>query len=395
MKGVRPGSPRQRLVVASLLAGLLPPAAIAAQQQDTARAFVRGGVYDKPYLTTILGRTAVGGYAEAHARWHQVDGITEEAGFIARRFNLFASSSISDWVRFGAEVEFEDGGEEVVLEFAAIDVRIHPSLTLRGGMLLSPLGRFNLSHDSPLNEFTDRPLPSTDIIGVALSEPGIGVLGTVPLGAGRFTYEVYAVNGFDDGLIVESEAGTRIPAGADNLEDGNRSPAFVGRLAWSPSLSLEIGASAHHGAWNTWSADGLHLDRRRDLTIVVGDFDAALAGFRMAGEVVSARIDLPPSLDGLYASRQRGMWAEVLRDFGRGWIATVPGSFFSAGVRWESADFDAGIAGDHVRQWQLGVNFRPTAETALKLSWLRGTSYDRFNNAAEHAGLRFSLATYF
>jgi hypothetical protein len=381
--------------VLALLCCALPPATVTAQERDTTRAFVRGGIYDKPYLTTILGRTSIGGYAEAHARWHQVDGITEEAGFVARRFNLFASSSVSDWVRFGAELEFEEAGEEVVLEFAAIDVRIHPSLTLRGGMLLSPLGRFNLSHDSPLNEFTDRPVPSTDIVGVALSEPGIGVLGTLPLGAGRVTYEVYAVNGFDERLINDSESGTRIPAGADNLEDQNRSPAFVGRVAWSPHLSLEVGASAHHGAWNTWSVDGLDVDRRRDLTIVVGDFEAAYAGFRMAGEIIDARIKLPATLDGLYAARQRGLWAEVLRDFGRGWIATVPGSFFSAGVRFESADFDTDLQGDNVRQWQIGLNFRPTPETALKLSWLRGTTFDRFNNPAPHAGLRLSMATYF
>ena len=62
---------------------------------------------------------------------------------------------------------------------------------LRGGMLLSPLGRFNLSHDSPLNEFTDRPLVSTEILGVALSEPGFGALGPFGLSTtGRITYEV-------------------------------------------------------------------------------------------------------------------------------------------------------------------------------------------------------------
>ena len=44
-------------------------------------------------------------------------------------------------------------------------------------MILSPLGKFNLAHDSPLNEFTDRPLVSTDLLGVALSEPGFGALG--------------------------------------------------------------------------------------------------------------------------------------------------------------------------------------------------------------------------
>jgi hypothetical protein len=47
-------------------------------------------------------------------------------------------------VRIGAEIEFEDGAREIKLEYAAIDLRIHPSLTVRGGMLLSPLGKFNL-----------------------------------------------------------------------------------------------------------------------------------------------------------------------------------------------------------------------------------------------------------
>jgi len=373
----------------------LVPVALAAQQQDSLRPFVRGGIYDKPYLTTLPGRTAIGGYAEAHARWHQVDGITEEAGFVAKRFNLFASSAISDWVRFAAELEIEDGGEVVKLEFAAIDVRIHPALTLRGGMLLSPLGRFNLSHDSPLNEFTDRPLAATGITGVALSEPGLGVLGALAVGAGRVTYEVYAVNGFGAGLIETSEEGTRIPQGRANLEDENRSPAFVGRFAWSPALFLEIGAAMHHGAWNTWSIDGLEVDRRRDLRILVGDVEFERSGLRFAAEVVDARVDLPPSLTGLYAARQRGFWTEALHDFGHGWVPTMRDAFFSAGVRYEVVDFDRQLNGDDIRQWQVGLNFRPTGESVLKLSWLRGEARDRFNNAAAHAGLRFSLATYF
>ena len=48
------------------------PGAAMAQAQDTMppppRPFVRGGVYDRPYLARLLGRTAVGGYAEFHAR---------------------------------------------------------------------------------------------------------------------------------------------------------------------------------------------------------------------------------------------------------------------------------------------------------------------------------------
>ena len=67
--------------------------------------------------------------------------------------------------------------------------------------VLAPLGRFNLSHDSFLNEFTDRPLISTEVLGAALSEPGLGAFGTFDLaGTPRITYEAYAVNGFNDGV---------------------------------------------------------------------------------------------------------------------------------------------------------------------------------------------------
>ena len=120
------------LVLAALLLALAPPAR--AQEPRHDRAPVRrGGVYDKPYLTRLLGRTAIGGYAEAHARWERVDGCREEAGFEAKRFNLFTNTRVSDFVRIGAELEFEDGGEEIKLEYAAIDVAHPPALALRGG----------------------------------------------------------------------------------------------------------------------------------------------------------------------------------------------------------------------------------------------------------------------
>jgi nitrite reductase/ring-hydroxylating ferredoxin subunit len=231
-------------VTLGLMLALATPAF--AQQRDTVRAdttrpFVRGGVYDKPYQTRLLGRTAIGGYAEAHARYERVDGLIEDSGFELKRFNLFTSTRVSDFVRIAAEVEIEEAGEEIKLEYAAIDVRIHQLLTVRGGMLLSPLGRFNLAHDSPLNEFTDRPLVSTEVLGVALSEPGFGVLGQAPVGRqGRLTWEAYMTNGFDDGLIVNSPEGTRIPLGRGNIEDQNSSPALVGRLAWSPSVGWSL-----------------------------------------------------------------------------------------------------------------------------------------------------------
>ena len=393
--------PNVRFYVAVLAAGVLAVAPAAAQRDTTVRdtverPFIRGGVYDKPFLTRLGGRTAIGGYAEAHARFERVDGQRDESGFEAKRFNLFTNTRVSDFVRIGAELEFEDGGQEIKLEYAAIDVRIHPSLTFRGGMLLSPLGKFNLSHDSPLNEFTDRPLVSTELLGVALSEPGFGAFGQFGFArAGRFTYEVYATNGFHDGLITDSEDGTRIAFGRGNLEDNNGSPAVVGRFAVSPVQSMELGVSAHRGAYNVSTSEGTKVDESRALTIVALDAEARAFGIDLNGEAAMASIDIPPGLDGIYASRQRGLYAEAVRSFARGLIRTMPSSSFAAKVRVDYVDFDSERRGQTTGQISLGVNFRPTQDSVLKLDYVRGRSRDEFNNPSDHAFVLFSLATYF
>jgi hypothetical protein len=376
---------------------------LGAQQRDTSadttrRPFVRGGVYDKPFQTRLFGRTAIGGYAEAHARWQEVEGLKDDAGFEAKRFNLFTHTRVSDFVRIGAELEFEEGGREIKLEYAAIDFLVHPALALRGGMILSPLGKFNLAHDSPLNEFTDRPLVSTEVIGVALSEPGFGVLGQVaaPRGGGaRVTYELYATNGFHAGLIDDAEAGTRIPLGRGNFEDNNGSPAFVGRLAWSPSVDHEIGLSAHRGAYNVFNLEGTPIDDRRDLTIAALDVESRLFGTVIRGEGALAKIDIPPGLLGIYASRQRGWYLEAVRDVGRGLVRTMPGSAFALKARWDYVKLDADIPGESAGQVTVGANFRPTTDSAIKLDYVRGRGRDRFNNLARHAFVLASLATYF
>lgn len=400
---IRPALPARTaalvgLVCTSMLAHVTPALA----QRDTTvkdtveRPFVRGGVYDKPYLARLGGRTTIGGYAEAHARWERVDGKRDEAGFEAKRFNLFTNARVSDFVRIGAELEFEDGGSEIKLEYAAIDLRIHPALTLRGGMLLSPLGKFNLAHDSPLNEFTDRPLVSTELLGVALSEAGFGAFGQVGFArTGRFTYEVYATNGFHDGLITDSEEGTRVPLGRGNVEDNNGSPAFVGRFAVSPLPSAELGISAHHGAYNVFTSEGTQVDERRDLSILALDAEARVAGVQLSGEAALTSIDIPPGLEGVYADRQHGFYAEAVRPFGRGWLRTMPSSSFAAKVRVDYVDFDVDQDGHTTGQVSLGFNFRPTQDSVVKLDYVRGRDRDEFNNRSDHAFLLFSLATYF
>jgi hypothetical protein len=293
-------------------------------------------------------------------------------------------------------LEFEEGGEEITIEYAAMDIGIHPALSIRAGIILSPLGRFNLSHDSPRNEFTDRPLVSTELLGVALSEPGLGLFGLIGLGGpSRITYELYATNGFHSGLITDSPDGTRVALGKRNWEDNNASPALVGRVAWSPRVGYEIGVSAHHGAYNVYLDEGNQVDERRDVSIAVLDAEARLMGFQLRGEAAVVDVDVPPGLVGIYASGQRGLYVEAMRPFWHARVTTMPNSFFALGARLDLVDFDTGIPGDLMRRFTVGLNFRTTQDTAVKLNWARGQSRDRFNNPSEEAGLLFSVATYF
>ncbi len=365
-----------------------------AAQAGEDRPFIEGGFGDRPYLSNLLGKAAIGGYAEAHARFEREDGVRSEFTFLAKRFNLFVNAQVSDFVRFGAELEIEEAGEEIALEFMTLDALIHPSLNLRAGMILVPLGRFNLAHDSPLNPFTDRPLVTTEILSVALSEPGLGFFGLLDLGGpARVTYQIYAVNGFDDGLL--SADGVRLSQGSNNFEDNNNAPSVVGRVAWSPRLGRELGLSAHAGAYNVFEVDGERVDERRDLTIWALDGELDVGPVELSGEAALALIDIPPSLGGLLAEKQQGLYVDAVYPFWRGRIQHIPGSFFTARIRLDVLDLDADLDGDSVKQISLGVGFHPTRDTALKLDYVRGQGRDRFNNSSEFARVLFSFASYF
>lgn len=362
---------------------------------DDSRPFVAGGVYDKPYLTRLLGRATLGGYAEVHGRYQRVDGVEQEFSFVPKRFNLFTSTQVSDFVRTAAEIEFENASQ-IHLETAIIDISVHSALRFRAGMLLSPLGRFNLSHDSPRNEFTDRPLVATDLLGVTLSEPGMGLFGAFDLkSSGRLTYEAYATNGFSDGLLYASPAGTRIPLGRRNFQDENLSPAGVSRVAWSPRPGIELGVSTHQGTFNRFRRDGLRLDRPRLLSIYVFDAETRVLGVVFRGELAVVRADVPSGLSPIYARAQHGAYVEAVRDFGTGWIRTMPASYFSLGVRWDAIDRDGGLPGDGESKVTLGANFRPTRDTVVKLNFVRGRTRDRFDTPSDHSAILTSVATYF
>ena len=364
--------------------------------REAERPFVTGGYYDKPFVTRLFGRTAIGGYMEALWKFERTEGINEPPSFEARRFNLFTYSVVSDRLRVAAELEFEHGTEEIKLEFAFLDFEIHPALTFRGGILLSPIGKFNLAHDSPLNNLTERPLVSTLIIPAAFSEAGMGFYGAFfPTAESRLTYELYAVNGLHDGVLTAAD-GTRIAEGRGAFgEDNNSLPSLVGRLAYSPSMALEVGVSLHTGPYNRYMADDLQIDDKRNLTLAALDWEYRQGAWEVIGEIARASIDVPPSLRGLFAEQQQGLYAQMNYHFGGGWIPVMARSRFTVVGRYELVDLDAGIGGDAIQRFSLGLNFRPVEDTVFKLDYRFDRLWNRVDVAERSVGVNFSVASYF
>ena len=232
------------------------PGKLEGKRADLPPAF--GGVYDKPFLRRFGRNTYLGGYVDLEYK------DTEDTGrtFDQHRLIPFIYSDITDNLKFATEIEFEHGGPdnsqsdgEVKVEFATMDYLLAEWANFRGGIVLSPLGKLNLVHDSPLQDLTDRPLVDTNIFPTTLSEAGAGFYGSFyPTSTGKIDYELYAVNGFDGGGDIASAIASKInvnkgirDARGSQKSDNNDNLSYVGRLAFSPWLGAEIGTSLHRG----------------------------------------------------------------------------------------------------------------------------------------------------
>ena len=377
-------------------------------KQDSLRATpsVIGGIYDRPYIYQLGGNIAIGGYAEMNSNFQREEGLQEGLSFEARRFNLFVYSAISERVKLTSELEFEHGTEEIALETAIVDVLFHTAINLRAGILLSPVGKFNIAHDSPRYDIIDRPLVSTEIIPSTLSEVGVGFYGGLfPSQFDRLTYELYLVNGLGDGVVGGSGAGTRISAGKSEEaleEDNNGSPAVTGRLALNPRFGGELGLSFHTGYYNSYKIEGDPVDDKRRLTILALDAEYRWGRLRFRGEAALADIDVQESLAETFGDRQKGYYTEIGYTLLRRPILDFQDATLTFVTRYDYVDLNDGTfrstgqdIGDEIHRVTVGFSFRPTPETSLRLAYARNWTYDPFNNLANSMNIQFGVATYF
>ncbi len=372
---------------------------------------LQGGrtIYAKPFVRAP--KTILGGYIDftiSDCNNGNARDCREGLEFDQERFVPFFYSQVTDSLSVAVELEIEHGGPQgnqndgdVKIEFATMDYRFTDWMNLRGGIILIPLGRFNLVHDSPLNDLPLRPMVSRLIIPSTFAESGIGFFGTVyPTQLSKVDYEFYVTQGFDGGSSAAGgttfgEGGYRGNKGSFQT-DNNENKAIVSRVSVSPILGIEVAGSVHHGKWDDeanhymtiWAVDGL---------IQRGPFELlGEAGWTRirggSGNPQPANGTPPKKMAGYYVQGNYHFMPEFLKQMAPAHFGQS--STFTAVVRWGEVDTNTQTNNNvnDLQRLTLGLNFRPVEDSVIKFAY---TFNDHKVDPQSRNGWQFNMSTYF
>lgn len=366
-------------------------------------------VYNRPFLTMGRLPVSLGGYAEVNWQHLGTDGVSEGHQFQMRRMTLFVSSSISKKIKFLSEIEFEEGGKEIAIEFASMDVEFHPLLNLRGGIIMNPIGAFNQNHDGPKWEFTDRPVSATQMLPATWSNAGLGLFGKTYKGDWMFGYELYLSGGFDDAIIDNEENKTFLPASKDNVErfeeSASGTPLTTAKIALKHNKIGEIGLSYMGGIFNSFEDDGIILDDKRRVNVFAVDFNTTLPVINtfITGEWAWVDVDVPLTFTQQYGNVQHGGFVDIVQPILQKRMLGWENASFNLACRLEYVDWNVGSfneTGSNIGEelWSImpAISFRPTSQTVFRLNYRYQRQKDVLNNApAITSGFSFGMSTYF
>jgi hypothetical protein len=366
-------------------------------------------LYNRPALNINKTPISIGGYIEMNWQKMTTDGASEGHQFQARRLSIFMSSAISKRVKFLSEIEFEDGGKEIAIEFASVDVEFHPLVNLRAGIILNPIGSFNQNHDGPKWEFTDRPISSTQMLPATFSNAGVGLFGKKYSKDWMFGYEVYLSGNFDDSIIENTENKTFLPEAKKNPERfeeiNSGEPLFTGKLAVRNSKIGELGVSYMKGIYNKFQEDGIVIDEKRRVSVFALDFNTTIPKMKtfITTEFAWINVDIPETYSQQFGNKQYGGFMDIVQPILKRTILGWENAVLNVACRLEYVDWNVGTfnetggnIGDDLWSIMPAVSFRPTSQTVIRLNYRYQKQRDIFGNPpAITDGMSLGISSYF
>lgn len=361
-----------------------------------------------PWAASVYRKTqgvSIAGYGEM--LYQNYDGETQTGVPAAKGSQLdFLRAILYTGYRFNnrfvlnSEIEFEHAstsrGGEVSVEFAYLDYLMNKNFTVRGGLVLIPMGLTNEFHEPTAYLGARRSETETQIIPTTWRENGLGLLGS----AGRISYRAYLVNGMDasrfsaDGLRGGRQSGAR--AIANDM-------AFVGRFDFNPVPGAVVGGSIYTGS----SGQGQYKEAGKTLGVrtTIGEIHAQMRarGFDLAALYARSSV-----ADIAAVNRLRGLTgSNSLGELLQGGYVQLSYNLFSRRsesmrlspyYRFEKLNTQAsvpqGFASDPARDRSYhtgGIEFRPIANIAIKgdYQWIRNEALTGLNQFNINLGYSF------
>lgn len=388
----------------------IDPSLLKTTQKDSVKPSLNmDAMYNRPSLTVGKNIVAIGGYLETNWQHLSTDGISEGHQFQARRLSIFMSSAISKRIKFLSEIEYEEGGKEIAIEFASIDVEFHPLVNLRGGIIINPIGSFNQNHDGPKWEFTDRPISATQMLPGTFSNAGAGLFGKTYSKNWMIGYEAYFSGNFDNSIIENTENKTFLPAIKDNeerFEEINSGlPLFTGKIAIRNSKIGEFGISYMGGVYNKYIDDGVIIDNKRRVDVFALDFNTTLPRIKtfITTEFAWIKVDVPATYSQQFGNKQRGGFIDIVQPLLKRRMLDWDNATLNIACRLEYVDWNVGTfneTGDNIGEdlWSImpALSFRPTSQTVIRFNYRIQKQRDIFGNPPAHtAGPSIGISSYF
>ena len=214
-------------------------------------------------------KLTIGGYGEI--TYNQPESLNGELD--VQRFVLNIGYKFSDKVQFISEIEIEHV-EEVFVEQAFINYSVGDNISLRGGLMLVPMGIVNEYHEPTTFNGVERPSVDNKIVPTTWREIGVGVNGSLP--DASLSYQAYIFNGFKS-TELDGDQVNGLLKGSSGLRGGRQkgiqstisSPTFSAKLDYYGILGLRLGLSGYFG--KTQAVDAIQ------------DLDGAIIGVSMVG----------------------------------------------------------------------------------------------------------------
>lgn len=396
-------------LISNTINAQIDPSLLKRVSKDTTKVLNMDAIYNRPTLNINKTPIAIGGYVETNWQHLTTDGVSEGHQFQARRLSIFMSSSIGKRVKFLSELEFEEGGNEIAIEFASVDVEFHPLANFRAGIIVNPIGAFNQNHDGPKWEFTDRPIPATQMLPGTFSNVGAGLYGKKYHKNWMFGYEAYFSGNFDNSIIENTQNKTYLPAAKDNPERfeeiNSGEPLFTGKMAVRNSKIGEIGLSYMGGIYNKFQDDGLIIDKKRRVNIFAIDFNTTLPKIKtfITAELAWIKVDVPETYTQQFGNKQYGGFVDIVQPVVKGTILDWENATINVACRLEYVDWNVGKfneTGGNMGEdlWSIvpAISFRPNSQTVIRLNYRLQKQRDILMNPPSITdGFNLGISTYF